>query len=109
MGSVVVHPRHPVTGVCSKPLDKQHRHKDGEDEEGEGAPLVQGGEGQGAKEVLRAHREAARQAKEGTRGGKSKVCPHRSPKRKEAWPEEQHLSSQSVPSILKISAALHNQ
>merc|ERR1739842_231663 len=89
----------PVTGVCSKPLDKQHRHKDGEDEEGEGAPLVQGGEGQGAKEVLRAHREAARPAKEGTRGGKSKVCTYWSPKRKEAWPEEQHISSQSVPSI----------
>ena len=55
LASVVVHPRHPLTGVCSQPLDKQH-HKDGEDEEGEGAPLVQGGEGQGAKEVLRAHR-----------------------------------------------------
>ena len=31
-------------------------NQDGQDEEGQGAPLVQGGEGQGAKEVLRAHR-----------------------------------------------------
>ena len=37
-------------------MDKQQGSKDDEDEEGEGAPLVQGGEGQGAKEVLRAHR-----------------------------------------------------
>ena len=31
-------------------------NQDGQDEEGQGAPLVQGGEGQGAQEVLRAHR-----------------------------------------------------
>ena len=31
-------------------------NQDGQDEEGQGAPLVQGGEGQGAQEVIRAHR-----------------------------------------------------
>ena len=31
-------------------------NQDGQDEEGQGTPLVQGGEGQGAQEVLRAHR-----------------------------------------------------
>ena len=59
-----------------QPLDEEQGSKDDEDEEGEGAPLVQGGEGQGGQEVLRALREAARQAKEAGRGGKSKVCPH---------------------------------
>ena len=39
-------------------------------------------------------RETARAAEEGTRGGKTKVCPHRSPERKEAWPEEQQIRSQ---------------
>ena len=45
----------------SQPLDKQHAasKKYGEDEEGEGAPLVQGGEGQGAKEVVCALGEAS--------------------------------------------------
>ena len=33
-------------------------------------------------------REAARASKEGTRGGKSEVCAHRSPEGKEARPEE---------------------
>merc|ERR1711981_725010 len=86
----------PSTGVSSQPLDKQHpaAGKDGQDEEGEGAPLVQGGEGQSAKEVLRAYREAARPAKEGTRGSKTKVCPYWSPQGKEAGPEEQQIRSQ---------------
>merc|ERR1712037_732139 len=91
-----VHSTHPRQKPASalNPWTINTGGKDGEDEEGEGAPLVQGGEGQGAKEVLRSHREAARAAEEGTWGGKTKVCPHRSPERKEAWPEEQQIRSQ---------------
>ena len=50
--------------------------KDGKDEEGEGPPLVQGGEGQGAQEGVRAIWEATRPPKEGSRGGKTSVRPN---------------------------------
>ena len=50
--------------------------KDGKDEEGEGPPLVQGGEGQGAQEGVRAIWEATRPTKEGSRGGKTSVRPN---------------------------------
>merc|ERR1712110_1226856 len=81
-------------GVCSQPLkEKQHPAAGKDGQEGEGPPLVQGGEGQSAKEVLRAHREASRASKEGPRGGETKVCPYRSPEGKEAGPEEQQIRS----------------
>ena len=56
--SVVVHSTHPRQKPASalNPWTINTGGKDGEDEEGEGAPLVQGGEGQGAKEVLRPNR-----------------------------------------------------
>ena len=77
-------------------MDKQHTpsKKYDEDEEGEGAPLVQGGEGQGGKEVVRALREAARTSKEAGRRGKTKVCPHWGAKGQEAGHEEQQIRSQ---------------
>merc|ERR1712088_1251650 len=63
-------------------------NQDGQDEEGQGTPLVQGGEGQGAQEVLRAHREASRSSKEGSRRGKTQVRAHRITKRQKARTEE---------------------
>ena len=53
---VVLHPRHNRRLLSTLERETTPGFKDGEDEEGEGPPLVQGGEGQGAKEVLCAHR-----------------------------------------------------
>ena len=107
--SVVVHSSHPRQKPASalNPWTINTGGKDGEDEEGEGAPLVQGGEGQGAKEVLRPNRwkltleylclyvfvsrEAARASKEASRRSEAKVCPNWSPAGKEAWSEEQQM------------------
>merc|ERR1712117_726866 len=63
-------------------------NQDGQDEEGQGAPLVQGGEGQGAQEVLRAHRKASRSSKEGSRRGETQVRAHRITKGQKARTEE---------------------
>merc|ERR1712037_1059782 len=106
---VVLHPRHNRRLLSTLEKETTPGFKDGEDEEGEGPPLVQGGEGQGAKEVLCAHREAARASKEGTRGGKSEVCPHRSPEGKEARPEEQQIRSQSMRKMSDAAAAAFRQ
>ena len=52
--TAATHARKPASAL--NPWTINTGGKDGEDEEGEGAPLVQGGEGQGAKEVLRSNR-----------------------------------------------------
>ena len=79
--AILFPPKH-LLGRALTTLEETTPGKDGEDEEGEGAPLVQGGEGQGGKEVVRALREAERSSKEAGRRGKTKVCPHWTPQRK---------------------------
>ena len=78
----ILFPPKQLLGRALTTLEETTPGKDGEDEEGEGPPLVQGGEGQGGKEVVRANGEAARSTKEASRGGKTKVRPNWSTKRK---------------------------
>merc|ERR1712012_367938 len=63
-------------------------NQDGQDEEGQGSPLVHGGEGQGAQEVLRSHRKASRSSEEGSRRGETQVRAHRITKGQKARTEE---------------------
>merc|ERR1712141_723886 len=86
----VVHSTHPRQKPASalNPWTINTWDQDGQDEEGQGAPLVQGGEGQGAQEVLRAHRKASRSSKEGSWRGKTQVRAHWITKGQEARTEE---------------------
>ena len=112
--SVVVHSSHPrqKTGVCSQPLDNQHRRQGwrrwrrGRRTTGTRRRRTRCQRSPTSQQV-KTHirlawqeylclyvfvpREAARASKEASRRSEAKVCPNWSPAGKEAWSEEQQM------------------